>query len=176
MGYDFEGVRAVLDRCSDMTHNYTLKNGKLGYQDLLAYRLLVLSNTLGKGAMRFYAGRLNASLAEWRLLAALNRNAPISVNALSAEMRTDKGWISRTANALTERGYVSTRRDDSDARKLILELTPQGKALYKSTLPAVLQRQEHLVSGLSSRELEAFERTLAKLQQRADEMLGDAEI
>lgn len=156
-----------------MTQNQAVKTVERGYQDLLTYRLLVLSNTLGKGAMRFYAQRFNASLPEWRLIAALDRNAPITVNALSAEMRTDKAWISRTATALAERGLVSTRPDDKDARKVILELTPKGKALYKNTIPAVLQRQHELVSVLSPKELEIFERALSKLQQRADEMLDE---
>ena len=35
------------------------------------YRLLILSNTLGRGAVRLYATHYGISLAEWRLLAAL---------------------------------------------------------------------------------------------------------
>ncbi len=143
------------------------------YKDLLTYQLLVLSNTLGKGAMRFYAKRLNVSLAEWRLIAALARNAPITVNALSSEMSTDKGWISRTAAALAEKGYLSTRGDENDARKVILELTTKGKALYRESFPSVMQRQEKLLSALSEAEREAFERALTKLQHRANEMLNE---
>ncbi len=143
------------------------------YKDLLTYRLLVLSNTLGKGAMRFYAKRLNVSLAEWRLIAALARSAPITVNALSSDMSTDKGWISRTAASLAGKGYLTTRGDENDARKVILELTAKGKSLYTETFPSVLKRQEKLLSALSENEREAFDRALAKLQQRADEMLKD---
>lgn len=143
------------------------------YKDLLTYRLLVLSNTLGKGAMRFYAKSLNVSLAEWRLIAALARSAPISVNALSSDMSTDKGWISRTAASLAGKGYLTTRSDDNDARKVILELTAKGKSLYTRSFPSVLKRQEKLLSGLSEDEREALDRVLAKLQHRADEMLKD---
>lgn len=143
------------------------------YKDLLTYRVLVLSNTLGKGAVRFYTQRLNVSLPEWRLVAALSMNAPITVNALSVELSTDKGWISRTVAALAQKGYVRTGPDESDARKVILELTPKGKALYKKAVPSVLKRQEQLLSVLSQDERNVFDHLLAKLQQRANEMLDE---
>lgn len=142
-------------------------------QSLLTYRVLVLSNTLGKGAVRFYARRFQIPLAEWRLIATLALHAPISVNALSVELSTDKGWISRTAAALVKKGLVKTRTDDADARKLLLDLSPKGRALYARIAPAVRARQARLLSALSQRERTRFEATLAKLQRRASEMLTE---
>lgn len=141
------------------------------YKKLLTYRILVLSNTLGKGAVRFYTQRLNIPLAEWRLIAALSLHAPISMNALSVELNTDKGWISRTVAALAQKGYVQANADKADGRKVILKLTPKGKALYKNAAPSVLRRQELLLSVLSQDERDSINRLLTKLQQRADEML-----
>lgn len=155
--------------------NKTLLVPSLGYsyKDLLTYRLLVLSNTLGKGAVRFYTQRLKVSLAEWRLIAALSLHAPITVNVLSAELSTDKGWISRTVAALTQKGYVRTYADEMDGRKVIIELTPKGKALYKKAVPSALKRQERLLSVLSQDECDLFNHLLGKLQQRANEMLNE---
>ena len=85
----------------------TRKSPNYDPQSMLTYRVLVLSNTLGKGALRFYARRFQISLAEWRLIATLALLAPISVNAISAELSTDKGWISRTAAALARKDRKS---------------------------------------------------------------------
>lgn len=142
-------------------------------QTLLNYRVLVLSNTLGKGAVRFYARRFHVSLAEWRLIATLALHAPISVNALSAELSTDKGWISRTAAALVRKGLVKTRTDAADARKLLLDLSSKGRALYARIEPAARARQTRLLSALTDRERALFEAALAKLQRRASEMVAE---
>lgn len=146
------------------------------HTSLLTYRVLVLSNTFGKGAVRFYAGRFHIPLAEWRLVATLALHAPISVNALSAELSTDKGWISRTAAALVKKGLVRADPDSSDGRKLRIDLTPKGRKLYARVVPAVRRRQAQLLSVLSDVELESFESALEKLQHRASEMLAKPDL
>ncbi|AOB31358.1 hypothetical protein AKI39_12690 [Bordetella sp. H567] len=144
---------------------------RYSYKELLTYRILVLSNTLGKGAVRFYTRRLGIPLAEWRLVAALALHEPISMNALSAELSTDKAWVSRIVAALVKKGFVKTSVDEIDGRKVILSLTEQGKALYAKAVPLVMKRQEALLSVLTKSEAEMMDRLLSKLQRRAEEML-----
>jgi DNA-binding MarR family transcriptional regulator len=142
---------------------------------LLSYRLYILSNTLGKGAVRLYARRYGVSLAEWRLLAALAPAAPSSVNALALAIRTDKSWVSRTASALVERGLLEVKKVPSDARRLDIQLTSAGRALYARILPAATRRQRRLLSALSANELKSLERILDKLQRRADTLLAESD-
>jgi DNA-binding MarR family transcriptional regulator len=142
----------------------------------VTYRLLVLSNALGKGAVRFYARQFQIPLPQWRLIAVLALHAPISVNALSLELSTDKGWISRTASVLIRKGLVDSRADGTDARRLRLDLTTKGRSLYARVAPAVSRRQTRLLSVLSDRERAAFETALDKLQLRAGQMLVEPEV
>jgi DNA-binding MarR family transcriptional regulator len=146
------------------------------HKRLVTYRLLVLSNTLGKGAVRFYARQFQIPLPQWRLIAVLALHAPISVNALSLELSTDKGWISRTASVLIRKGLVDSRADGTDARRLRLDLTTKGRSLYARVAPAVSRRQARLLSVLSDRERAAFEIALDKLQLRASQMLVEPEV
>ncbi|HKQ29344.1 MAG TPA: MarR family winged helix-turn-helix transcriptional regulator [Burkholderiales bacterium] len=141
-------------------------------RSLLSHRLLVLSNTLGKGAVRLYAQRFGVPLAEWRLLAALVVNAPASVNALAAALSTDKGWISRTTASLVDKGLAATRPDPSDARSFQIVLTPAGRALHKRILPAALERQRKLLEAFSDKELATLDELLTRLQKQA-ELLAD---
>lgn len=141
------------------------------YKTLLTYRLLVLSNTLGKGAVRFYTRRFRIPLAEWRLVAALALHPAITVNALSLELSVDKGWVSRTAAALMKKGLVRGQPDARDRRKLLLSLTREGKALYTKIVPEARRRQADLLSAVSAEERRVFESVLEKLQHRASEML-----
>ena len=134
---------------------------------LLTYRLLVLSNTLGKGAVRLYATRYGVPLAEWRLLAALALEAQSSVNALAAVLSTDKGWVSRIARSLIEKQLVVARPDPSDARRTEIALSPGGKALYARILPAAMDRQQRLLEVLSAAERTLLDQLLVKLQRQA---------
>jgi DNA-binding MarR family transcriptional regulator len=144
------------------------------FRALLTYRLLVLSNTLGKGAVRLYAGRYGIPLAEWRLLAALALLAPTSVNALSKALSADKGWISRTAASLVERGFAVASENPSDGRRMDIELTAAGRAMYARILPAAVERQRRLVSVLTQAERNALDRILEKLQRQANALLDES--
>jgi DNA-binding MarR family transcriptional regulator len=143
-------------------------------RSLLSHRLLVLSNTLGKGALRLYAQRFGVPLAEWRLLAALAVEAPASVNALAAALNTDKGWISRTTASLVEKGFATTSPDPSDARSFQILLTPAGRALHKRILPAALERQHKLLEAFSDKELATLDDFLVRLQRQA-QILAEGE-
>ena len=158
-----------------MKENKRLRKAEVDYdyRDLLTYRALVFSNTLGKGAMRFYGDTLRVSLAEWRLIAALARSGSISLPELATELSIDKAWISRTVSSLSAKGFVSTSSDASHATKLILCLSESGLKLYRETIPLVVQRQELLLKALTNEERIVFSRALAKLQQRAIEMLSE---
>jgi DNA-binding MarR family transcriptional regulator len=168
----------IRPRRSGARPNETARKGfspSYDHRRLVTYRLLVLSNTLGKGAVRFYARQFHIPLPQWRLIAVLALHAPISVNALSVELSTDKGWISRTASALIRKGLVESRIDAADSRKLLLDLTAKGRGLYARVAPAVSKRQRQLLSVLSEPQRKVFEAALDKLQQRATQMLVEPE-
>ena len=137
----------------------------------LAYRILVLSNTLGTGAVRFYARRHGMPLAEWRLMATLAVVGPSSVNDLAKTLRTDKGWVSRTTAAIVAKGLAATRPDLSDGRRFQIVLTPKGCAKYAQVLPAALDRQRRLLSVLTEKERNTFDELLVKLQGQAERMV-----
>ena len=147
------------------------KRAPYDFRTLLTYRLLVLSNTLGKAAVRLYAGKYDIPLAEWRLLAALALEAPSSVNGLAAALGTDKGWVSRITASLMSKGLVASRDDPSDGRRTEIDLTRSGRALYARIVPAAIERQQRLVAVLTQAELRALDRIIVKLQTRADILL-----
>ena len=145
------------------------------FRTLLTYRILVLSNTLGKGAARLYARRYGVPLAEWRLLAALMIAGPSSVNSLAAALGTDKGWISRTVTGLVNKELVKLSPDPDDARRFYIEPKAAGRALYNNILPAALARQRRLVSVLSSKEKSVLDELLMKLQVQAEALAEGTE-
>ena len=54
-----------------------------------------------------YREQFYISMAEWRIIAILGVDAPISVSQLAREAGIDRGQLSRTMSVLVERGLVS---------------------------------------------------------------------
>jgi len=150
------------------------RSGGYDFRNLLTHRILVLSNTLGKGAVRLYAERFGMPLAEWRLLAALVITGPASVNVLAGALQTDKGWISRTVSSLLDKGLVVARPVANDGRSFEVTLTEKGRATYRHIVPAALDRHRRLLEIFTGRELALLDRFIDRLQRRAETLADDS--
>ncbi len=158
-----------------VNHPIPMANASVDHRKLLSHRLLVLSNTLGKGALRLYVGRYGVPLAEWRLLAALMTGQASTVNGLAALLATDKGWISRTAAALIRKGLVKAKPDDADARSFHIVVEAKGRMLYERVLPIALERNRKLLAVMSAAEARVLEDLLDRLQEQAERLTEEGE-
>ena len=83
----------------------------LTIRDLLSYRLHVVANLLSRGAAMRYRREFGVSLWEWRTIALLGAQAPLSLNELAAAAGLDKSQMSRVVAGLVERGLVARGAD-----------------------------------------------------------------
>ena len=143
---------------------------------LLSHRVLVLSNTLARAASRYYPRRFGVRLAEWRVIDALHAGRGISAIQISQWLQTDKAWVGRSVERLIAAGYVRRRPDPEHGRRMLLALTAKGERAYAAIARAAQRRHEIALKALTAEEREVLERVLGKLQARADEMLGDAQL
>ncbi|MFO1282715.1 MAG: MarR family transcriptional regulator [Burkholderiales bacterium] len=137
----------------------------------LSYRILALSNTLGRWAAREYPARFGLTLPQWRILSVIATRGAPTAQEIGETLSIDKAWVSRTLAALARRGIVRTRSDPRDRRRMFVGLTARGRALANRVSRASLERQRELVAGLPAGALARFESTLRDLQSRADAML-----
>ena len=140
---------------------------------LLSHRVLVLSNTLARAAARYYPRRFGVRLPEWRVIDALHAGRGISANQISQWLQTDKAWVGRSVERLIAAGYVRRRPDPKHGRRLLLTLTAKGERAYGAIAAAAQRRHDNVLKALSAEERQVLERALAKLQARAEAMLGD---
>lgn len=140
---------------------------------VLARRILVLSNTLAIAASRIYGREFDLPLAEWRLLAMVAQAKSAGVVQLAQMLVTHKAWVSKTVRGLESKGLVKVSPDKSDARRSLITLTPKGQKLYQQVVPVTMERNQRLLSALTKDESVLFDRLLAKLQTRADEMMAE---
>jgi DNA-binding MarR family transcriptional regulator len=79
------------------------------------------------------------------------------------ELGLTSGTISVRMDRLVAQGLVDRRADPGSARNTLISLTPQGRELFERVVPAHLNNERRLLSGLSDEELELLAALLRKL-------------
>jgi DNA-binding MarR family transcriptional regulator len=139
----------------------------LTIRDLLSYRLHVVANLLSRGAAMRYRREFGVSLWEWRTIALLGAQAPLSLNELAAAAGLDKSQMSRVVAGLVERGLVARGADETDGRGVRLALTRNGEKLGEGLIRAAAERNDAFLGCLSPSERECLEAALKKLGDQA---------
>jgi DNA-binding MarR family transcriptional regulator len=143
---------------------------QLDLATFLPYRLAVLSNTVSAGLSRTYASRFGLSIPEWRVMAILGRETGLSILELVERSAMDKVAVSRAAARLRTRLLVADAVGP-DRRRRALSLTEAGRALYAEIVPLARAHEAALLSALSPVESAALETAMARLLDRARELL-----
>jgi DNA-binding MarR family transcriptional regulator len=146
------------------------------HDDLLNFQLKRLFKLGGAPAVRLCEGRYGIARSEWRIVAALVEEGPLSPSALHACVGGDAGRISRVVADLVEKGLVIRHPNPSDKRRATLAAASSAKALYADIFPQLSRINERLMSVLSEREANLLEDFLERLTENArgiEEERGD---
>lgn len=141
-------------RASDVSHVVTIK-------ELLSYRISRVANALSRSAALRYRREFGVSLSEWRSIALLGSDAPLTVNKLARLAALDKAQMSRTVASLSDRGLIL--RQVGPGRSTVLTLTENGRRLYDGLITAAYERDSAFLACLTARERRALDSALEKL-------------
>ena len=141
--------------------------------DLLTYRLLRLSNTLGLYSSRRYRAELDVSLPEWRVLSIVALLETTSARDISRALATDKAWVGLTVQKLEKRGFLRRVSDRRDGRRTLVSLTRQGKDVHDTIMANARRRQRRLLGTLGEGDAGTLIASLERLQAEADRMLEE---
>jgi DNA-binding MarR family transcriptional regulator len=144
--------------------------------DLLSYRLLRLSNTLGLYSSRRYRQEFDVTLPEWRVISIIASCEPTSARDISRVLATDKAWVGHTVEGLRQRGFVVCTSDKHDARRTLLSLTRQGREMHDAILAIARRRQRRLAATLPDGLFDSLTSSLDRLQLEADRMLEELDV
>lgn len=134
------------------------------------YRLGVLSLAISRSLARLYARRFRLSVPEWRAMAALGSDQPLSANDVCRRTHMDKVQVSRALTRLLAAGLATRRRDEHDRRRSELWLSEKGMAMYRSIVPLAYKREAELLAVLDSAERQQLDGLLRKLTAKALEL------
>ncbi len=72
---------------------------------------------------------------QWRVLRVLNEGGALDAAELAARANILAPSLTRMIKAMTERGLIRRSKDETDGRRVILEIAPAGVELIASVSP-----------------------------------------
>jgi DNA-binding MarR family transcriptional regulator len=142
---------------------------RLRLQEYLPYRLSVAANAVSRLIARAYESQFGLGNAQWRLLAVLADEGPLTQRMLCDRTIMDKVSVMRAAQGLLRRGLVKRRPNAEDGRSHRLLMTAAGRRLYDRIAPLALAYEAQLLAGIGRGDIVRFERLLRRLEQVASE-------
>lgn len=112
-----------------------------------------------------FAGHMGDDLTpmQFAVLAKLREAGPCSQNSLGRRTAMDVATIKGVVARLEERNLVGKLASHEDRRKLLIDLTPEGRAVLKRAVPRAIEISAMTLAPLGRDEQAMFMRLLAKL-------------
>lgn len=138
--------------------------------ELLNYRLNTLLASSGALTTRRCEGRFGITRREWRIIALLAVEGPLSPTELSERASLEPDRISRLFASLRDKELVSRTFDRLDRRRVRIELTAQGRDLYNRMFPVSVGIHQSVLSILNPSEMQTLDDILSRLTEQAREL------
>lgn len=139
---------------------------------LLSNKIMTLATLLRRSATQVYRRDLGLSQIEWRILAIVGDEAPLSLSRLVTILGLDKGQTSRGVTSLVRRRILSRSTDEGDSREVRIDLTARGREIFAALITTALVRNQSLVAGVGKPELATIFTELDRLIENAKRMLA----
>jgi DNA-binding MarR family transcriptional regulator len=138
----------------------------------LPYRLSVASNAVSRLIARAYEDRFGLTIPQWRLIAVLAEDGPLTQQAIGARTVMDKVTVSRATQGLVKRRLVQRAPHDADGRSHHLALSKAGERLYSEVSPVALEYEARLLQQFDPVAVEELKRVLRHLESAAEVLSG----
>ncbi|WP_137931425.1 MarR family winged helix-turn-helix transcriptional regulator [Mesorhizobium comanense] len=111
-----------------------------------------------------FAGRIgDLTPPQFAALAKLRDVGETSQNQLGTMIAMDAATVKGVIDRLKARGLVELSRHEVDKRRLLVNLTPDGRAAIERLIPLAREITQETLAPLSAKEVATFMRLLAKL-------------
>lgn len=131
--------------------------------------VLKLSSLVRKSASLTFGRELGLQPAEWRALALIGDDGPLSHGALCELMAQDKGQVSRLVASLVADGMVLR---EVNGRSVTLSLGPAGRPVYERLTVLSHRRNRRLLAGLQPQEVAVLFRCLDVMTRNALQLVA----
>lgn len=93
----------------------------------------------------------------------LDRQGPMALGVLALALQLHPSTVVGVVDRLEDKALARRETDPSDARRILIRLTPKGRALLKRTPHPAQGRLLHGLQGMSDRQVAELRRAVATL-------------
>lgn len=140
----------------------------------LPYRLSVASNAVSRLIAKAYEDRFGLTIPQWRLIAVLAEDGPLTQQAIGVRTMMDKVSVSRATQGLVKRKLVQRAPHDADGRSHHVMLSKAGVRLYREIAPMALEYERRLLRHFDPAAVESLKQFLLHLERAATELAAGA--
>lgn len=130
-------------------------------------------HAVSQSVMTIYGREYNLTASEWRTLAVLGYEQPLSAGEIVERSNIDKVKVSRAISGLTKIGYMERRVDEQDRRKVALHLTEAGQAVFEDLAQKVQSLEDNLLAGFDEQERVLLESFMQRVRDNAAQLEKD---
>lgn len=142
----------------------TKQHAELRLERFLPYRLSVLSNRVSQDIAGLYSKRFGLNITEWRVMAVLGHQSPLSANTVAERTAMDKVAVSRAVSGLLEKKILIRQTDPADGRRSSLKLSAKGYSVFDQIVPLALTLEHQILASLEPTEQTQLLAILDKLE------------
>lgn len=134
----------------------------------LGYRISYLANFYTGPLYRRLEAEHGLTRPEFITMFCLAHCPGLTAQDISRMTGRPKNSLSRAVNRLLARGLLTRRPSPADPRHALLELAPDGRALFDALMPLFREREAAMLAPLDAADLAQLEALLEKLVHRTD--------
>jgi DNA-binding MarR family transcriptional regulator len=131
-----------------------------------AYRFALLS-AMSTRSIVHLCQQHGVTVVGWRTLSLIGNHEPIYPSDIAERSSVDPDKVTRSVDRLVRHGLVARREYALDRRRVVLTLTPRGRAVYKQIEQVRRAMEIEFLSVLSREEQRIFAACLDKLEAQA---------
>lgn len=135
------------------------------WRDRLSHQVKDLSRALNR-SLQIRLSDYNVSFGYWSYLRVLwDRDDGITQRELSELVGLTEPTTHTALISMEKMGYIKRHRQPENLRKMVVSLTPEGKALKYQLIPLAQELNQIAVQGIAAEDIEIFRRTIKKMQE-----------
>jgi DNA-binding MarR family transcriptional regulator len=136
-------------------------------EEFLPYRVNILAALTANALSQIYEERFGLTIPGWRIIVTLGQYEFRTARDIATHGVMHKSTVSRAVAVLEKRGLVVRKANADDRREELLELTPEGRAIYVALAPEALAFEQRLLSVLTLDEQRTFFNLVDRLGRHA---------
>lgn len=133
------------------------------------YRLAVTAESFSRHLVAVYGRSFGLSREEWRLLFLIDGAGEITSLDLARRSTLDKVQISRAAQRLEEKGFISRAVAGDDRRLRQYAITATGRSTFQKALAEVEARAADILARMENEDRAALDRGLQALRTACEQ-------